>query len=118
MKTRQLRILFDKYSVKVYDVSKHMSKPKRDKNIQVPDEILKKLLTPSEIRMLKNRFSILNLFGEGLSIRAISEKVSVGTDTVVRTIRLIEETGLMSKLSSKKRKIKSSTPWIFGKSNE
>lgn len=94
-----------------------MSKPYRDKNIQIPDEILKKLLTQSEIRMLKNRFSILNLVGDGLSIRAIAERVGVGTDTVVRTIRLIEETGLKDRINSKKKKIKTATPWIFGKSD-
>lgn len=93
-----------------------MSKPFKDKNIQIPDEILKKLLTLSEIRMLTNRFQILNLVEEGLSIRVIAERVGVGTDTVVRTIRLIEQTGLRNRLSNKKRKIKSSTPWIFGKS--
>lgn len=84
--------------------------------MQIPDEILKKLLTQSEIRMLKNRFSILNLVGDGLSIRAIAERVGVGTDTVVRTIRLIEETGLKDRINSKKKKIKTATPWIFGKS--
>lgn len=95
-----------------------MSKPIRDKNINVPNEILSKLLTSSELRMLKNRFLILNLLDEGLSIRAIAKKVGVGTDTVVRTIRMIESSGLNSKLKSKKKKIKSSTPWIFGKSND
>lgn len=102
-----------------------MSKPYRDlpagrqgKNIQIPNEILKELLTSSEIRMLKNRFMIFNLLDEGLSIRAIAEKIKVGTDTVVRTIRLIENAGLNNKLNSKKKKIKSPTPWIFGKSND
>lgn len=94
-----------------------MSKPTKDENIQIPDELLRKLLTPSEIRMLKNRFRILSLVEDGLSIRSIAEKVKVGTDTVVRTIRLIEQVGLKND-SFKKRKIKSSTPWIFGKSNE
>lgn len=95
-----------------------MSKPYRDKNIQIPDEILKKLLTPSEVRMLRNRFLILNLLDEGLSIRVIAKKVKVGTDTVVRTIRMIEDTGLNNKLTPKKKKIKSSTPWVFGKAND
>lgn len=101
-----------------------MSKPYRDlpagrqvKISQIPDGILRKLLTKSEIRMLKNRFSILKLVNDGLSIRAIAEKVSVGTDTVVRTIRLIEETGLKDRLNSKKNKMKTATPWIFGKSD-
>lgn len=95
-----------------------MSKPSKARDIQIPDNTLRKLLTPSEVRMLKNRFHILNLLDEGLSIRTIAERVGVGTDTVVRTIRLIEETGLKSGLNDKKKKIKTSTPWIFGKSND
>lgn len=92
-----------------------MSKSKQDKNIQIPENILKQLLTQSEIRMLKNRYQIMNLVEEGLSIRSISQKVKVGTDTVVRTIRLIEKYNPRRKSSTKNR-IKSSTPWIFGRS--
>lgn len=93
-----------------------MSKPLKDKGINIPDNLLKDLLTPSEIRMLKNRFQIINLLDDGLSIRQIAEKVRVGTDTVVRVIRLAEKNSLKSKLTP--RKIKTSTPWIFGKSND
>lgn len=93
-----------------------MAKPLNNKNLQIPDNILKKLLTPSEVRMLKNRFHILNLLKEGLSIRAIAQKAKVGTDTVVRTVRLIENTDLTG-VNSTKRKFKTSTPWIFGKSD-
>lgn len=98
----------------------YMSKPKIDKNINVPDEILRKLLTPSELRMLKNRFTIVNLLEEGLSIRNIAAEVKVGTDTVVRVARMIEKGDLMKSLSSGRRvskPIKSKTPWIFGKSD-
>lgn len=94
-----------------------MSKPKTEKNIQIPDEILRKLLTESEIRMLKNRFMVSNLIDQGLSVRKIAEKVGVGTDTVIRTIRLIDKAGLKKKLNPKKG-MKSSAPWIFGKANE
>jgi len=87
-----------------------MSKPKSEKNIQIPTDVLKDLLTLSEWRMLKNRFQIMNLLQEGLSIRKIAEKVKVGTDTVVRVARMIEK-------HPKVRRIKSSTPWIFGKSD-
>ena len=87
-----------------------MSKPTSDKNIQIPTDVLKDLLTSSEWRMLKNRFQIVNLLEEGLSIRKIAEKVKVGTDTVVRVARMIEK-------HPKVRRIKSSTPWIFGKSD-
>lgn len=87
-----------------------MSKPKADKDIQIPDSILKGLLTPSEIRMLKNRFQIVNLLEDGLSIRNIAKQVKVGTDTVVRVARMMER-------RPRAKPIKSSTPWIFGKSS-
>lgn len=90
-----------------------MSKPKQNTNIQIPDYILRRLLTPSEIRMLKNRFQIVSLLEDGLSIRNIARKVKVGTDTVVRIARMVEAGNKSEKLT---RKIQSSTPWIFGKS--
>lgn len=96
-----------------------MSKPKKDKNIQIPDYILRQLLTPSEIRMLKNRFQIVSLMKNGLSIRNIARKIKVGTDTVVRVARMVEAGNLRKVLDKEEkltRKIKSSTPWIFGKS--
>lgn len=94
-----------------------MSKPRRENNIQIPVDILKDLLTPSELRMLKNRWQIINLLEDGLSIRKIATQVKVGTDTVVRTIRMIEKNNILEKSTRKTpKKIKSSTPWIFGKS--
>lgn len=96
----------------------NMGKPKKDISIQIPDQILKKLLTPSEIRMLKNRFQIVNLLEEGLSIRNIASRVKVGTDTVVRVSRMIERKSLNKILNRSSRKFKTNTPWIFGKSDE
>lgn len=93
-----------------------MSKPTTVKNVNIPDHLLKDLLTLSELRMLKNRYQIISLLDEGLSVRKIAEKVKVGTDTVVRVIRMAEKSGFKSKL--KKEHIKTSTPWIFGKSND
>ncbi len=87
-----------------------MSKPKDTKNIQIPLDILKDLLTQSEWRMLRNRFRIMNLLQDGLSVRKIAKQIKVGTDTVVRVARMIEK-------QPKVKKIKTSTPWIFGKSN-
>jgi len=94
-----------------------MSKPKQDINLQVPDQILKQLLTPSEVRMLKNRFRIMNLLEEGLSIRKIATQVKVGTDTVVRVARIIEKSNLKDFKKAKGLPFKTSTPWIFGKNN-
>lgn len=92
-----------------------MSKPQEEKIIQIPDHILRQLLTPSEIRMLKNRWQVIQLLEEGLSIRQIAEKVKVGTDTVVRVSRMLEGKSLQ-KLLDKEKKENNKTPWIFGKS--
>lgn len=97
-----------------------MSKPKIDKNVSVPDEILKHIITPSEVRMLKNRWQIINLLEEGLSVRKVAEQVKVGTDTVVRVARMMESANLRKFLDKERRsfvRIKSKTPWIFGKSD-
>jgi uncharacterized protein YerC len=94
----------------------YMSKPQTEANVHIPDEILRELLTASEIRMLKNRFQIIKLLEEGLSVRAIASQVKVGTDTVVRVSRMTERANLrkvLSKSSSNPR-----TSWVFGKSKE
>ncbi|MDD2822775.1 MAG: Trp family transcriptional regulator [Candidatus Daviesbacteria bacterium] len=95
-----------------------MSKPLEVKDISIPDHILRQLLTPSEMRMLKNRWRIVNQLEEGLSIRKIAEDVKVGSDTVVRVSKMMNSGELQKVLDKEKRglkKIKTSTPWIFGK---
>ncbi len=95
-----------------------MSKPKLEKNITVPEHVLYSLLTPSEVRMLKNRWQIVNLLEDGLPIRKIAETVKVGTDTVVRVSKMMQSGELQKVLDKEKRglrKFKTSTPWIFGK---
>lgn len=95
-----------------------MSKPKLDKNIQIPNEILRELLTASEWRMLKNRWQIVNKLEEGLPVRRIADEVKVGTDTVTRVSKMMQSGELQKTLDKEKRglkKIKTSTPWIFGK---
>lgn len=94
-----------------------MSKPKIGNNIRIPKDFLENLLTPAEIRMLKNRWQIINLVKKGFSIRKIASQLRVGTDTVVRTIRMAEKKNLLNKIEKDPiKKIKTSTPWIFGKS--
>ncbi|RJP46669.1 MAG: hypothetical protein C4584_01330 [Armatimonadetes bacterium] len=96
-----------------------MSKPQTAKNIQIPDSILREMLTDSEWRMLRNRWQIINLLEEGISIRKIAEQVKVGTDTVVRVARMVEKGNLRKILDKEKnpiKKLKTQTPWIFGKS--
>ena len=90
-----------------------MSKPTEDKDINIPENVLKSLLTSSEIRMLKNRWQILNLLDTGSTIREIAEEVGVGTDTVVRVAKMFDKTG-------NKRRVKPAlvkNRWIFGKSD-
>lgn len=97
-----------------------MAKPKEDKNVLVPINILKELLTPSEIRMLKNRWQIIQLLEQGLSIRKVAEQVRVGTDTVVRVARMMEKGELKNILDTDREVANSSskTSWIFGKGKE
>ena len=96
-----------------------MSKPKKDSSIKIPTALLEELLTPSEIRMLRNRWRIINLVKRGVSIRKIASQIKVGTDTVVRTIRMAEKNKLLSKTREDLQgNIKSQTPWIFGKADK
>lgn len=97
-----------------------MSKPKLERNIKIPDEILSELLTPSELRMLKNRWQILNLLEDGLSIRQVANQAKVGTDTVVRVARMTDKNSLKKIVDKIHLRQgfggQASTPWIFGKS--
>lgn len=97
-----------------------MSKPQSDRSINVPDELLRELLTPSEWRMVKQRLLIINLLEEGLSIRKVASQARVGTDTVVRVARMMEKGKLRQIIKKDQlsgKKIKSQTPWIFGKND-
>ncbi len=101
-----------------------MAKPTVDKQsfsmnklVKIPDSILPELLTDSEWRMLRNRWEIVQLLEEGLSIRQIAERIQVGTDTVVRVSRMLEGSRLQKILDQEKKEAsKNKTPWVFGKS--
>lgn len=96
-----------------------MTKPKLDRSINVPDNLIKELLTDSEWRMVKQRLHIINLLEEGLSVRKIAHEASVGTDTVIRVSKMLQKRNLkkiIKKNIGSERKIKTNTPWIFGKS--
>lgn len=95
-----------------------MSKPKQESKVDIPTHVIKEILTSSEIRMLKNRWQIIQYLEDDLSIRRIAEKVKVGTDTVVRVARMLEKNNLRKLLDKNQtRKIKTNTPWIFGKND-
>lgn len=49
------------------------------------------LLTSSEIRMIKRRWHIANLLDEGKSVREVAAEAGVGTDTVERIAKRLEE---------------------------
>lgn len=96
----------------------YMSKPSIDRVVNVPDEMIRKLLTDSEIRMVKQRLLIINLLDEGLSIRQVAEKAKVGTDTVVRVARMAQKHSLRKNPHSRRtmKKVPGKTAWIFGRS--
>lgn len=89
----------------------HMSKPNEDKNLDLPDFVIKELLTTSEIRMLKNRWQIVLMLQDGLSTRQIASRVGVGTDTVVRIARKIEEN---PQIKDYIKKPEQRSKWVFG----
>ncbi len=89
-----------------------MAKPQEDRDFNVPDELIKELMTDSELRMVQQRFMIANMLEQGQTIRSIAENVGVGTDTVVRTARLLEK----RQLNDRMKKLDQKTPWVFGKS--
>ncbi len=83
-----------------------MSKSQQEPSIEVPLEIIKQLLTSSESRMLKQRYLIIRLRQQGLTIRAIAKKLTVGSDTVVRVLKKIKVKPQIKKSQSAK--------WVFG----
>lgn len=81
--------------------------------MEVPLDLLKDLLTPSEWRMVKQRFLIIRLLTEGLSIRGVAAQAKVGTDTVVRVARMMERMPAIKQYLKGVEK-PSSSKWIFG----
>lgn len=89
-----------------------MSKVQQDKEVAMPDFLIKELLTKSEMRMIKHRFEIIHLRQEGYSIREIAKKIAAGTDTVTRIIKIAKMKRL---LKDRKEVSASSAKWVFGK---
>lgn len=89
-----------------------MSKPKIDQSLDVPADLVKKLLTDSEWRMVKQRYLIISLLEDGLTIREVAKRAKVGTDTVVRVSKIARQ----KDISLYGKRTKTSTPWVFGKS--
>lgn len=91
-----------------------MSKPVDEKNILIPEHLIKDLLMPSELRMVKQRYQILKLFGEGLTIRAIAKKSGAGTDTVMRVSKAFYTKKELRDFFRKPLVEVNSSKWVFG----
>lgn len=94
-----------------------MSKPKNDLTVEVPLELMKELLTESELRMIKQRLVIIKLLKEKLSIRAIAERIGVGTDTIVRMSRKMQNSQILRNAFKEKNNPETSSKWVFGQVN-
>lgn len=89
----------------------NMSKTKNEQRIEIPDEIIKELLTESEIKMVKQRLYIIKLLAKGYSIRKVARDAGVGTDTVVRISQKFKKSDILKNLYSVKEL---GSKWIFG----
>ena len=95
-----------------------MSKPKKSAETEIPDSLLKVLLTDSELRMLNNRYNIMQLLAKGSSIRKVAQKVGVGSDTVVRVSRILKKENLKNKLDQIKNNKTSKSQYVFGNNED
>ena len=95
-----------------------MSKPKTDTESVVPEELWMELLTPSEVRMIKNRWRIIQLIREGLPVRQISEMARVGTDTVVRMSKKMQRSSRLRRYFGNTAVPDFSSRWVFGREKE
>ncbi len=90
-----------------------MPKPQEEKEVDVPVNLIKELLTDSEWRMVKQRLFIIQLLARGLSIRQVASRAKVGTDTVVRISRKLSESPKLKEWLEDKIPT-SSSKWVFG----
>jgi uncharacterized protein YerC len=96
-----------------------MTKPKKELQIEPPSELIIELLTPSEVRMVKQRLYIIRLYKEGKSVRTIAKEAGVGTDTVIRMKRKIESSAKLKKhFSIKVEKDQPALKWVIGQGSE
>lgn len=95
----------------------NMSKPKSATNLKIPEDILLDLLTPSEVRMIKNRWKIISLIVKGLPVRYIAQEAKVGTDTVVRMSKKVDQNPKIRQYLSVDKLVSPSlqrSKWVFG----
>lgn len=93
-----------------------MTKPKKEVEVYVPQDLIKELLTKSEWRMVKQRLLIIKLLEEGLSVRTVASQIGVGTDTVIRVSRKLENSTILRRAFEKFSA--SGSRWIIGSAEE
>jgi Trp operon repressor len=91
----------------------YMPKPQEEKDVDVPVNLIKDLLTESEWRMVKQRLFVIQLLARGLSIRQVATRAKVGTDTVVRISRMLAGSPKLKEWLEDKNPT-SSSKWVFG----
>lgn len=89
-----------------------MSEFKKELATQIPERLIWNLLTESEIKFVKQRYLIIRLRQQNLSIRAIAKKLGVGTDTVVRVLKIAKKNRVLPPTSV--TELKASSKWVFG----
>ena len=94
-----------------------MSKPTEDRRVHIPPDLLEELLTDSEKRMVQQRLMIIKLIEEGNTVRSIAEQVGVGTDTVIRMARKLEQNPYLKEVFKKHQSAGSKSKWVFGKTD-
>jgi Trp operon repressor len=92
-----------------------MSKPRQDRDVEVPADIIQQLLTESEWKMVKQRMVVARLLKSGKSIRDVASRAGVGTDTVVRVAKKLRESQPLKEYFSSEPKPQQSK-WLFGTS--
>lgn len=105
-----------KFFINFDSVYPNMAKTKINRKIEVPNQLIRELLTDSEWRMVKQRIIIIQLLEEGLSIRAVAKQAQVGTDTVVRISKMLNQNPKIREFLKSQSTIASSK-WVFGKSS-
>lgn len=97
-----------------------MSKPIKSSQVPVPEPVLAELLTPSEVRMIKNRWRIISLIEAGLPVRKVAAIAKVGTDTVVRMSKKRRTSSKIKQFLNRHEMPKSvsNSKWTFGQTQD
>lgn len=89
-----------------------MPKVQKCQSVRLDSTSLHLLLTDSELEMVNQRFAIVKLRKDGLSIREIARNLRAGTDTITRVIKIAKHKGLLPGSEEPGKKL---SKWVFGK---